>query len=62
MTIPVSSATQLSGIMIEALTDPRLPGYGPGLNLNGNFVVSEIDALFVPTGGDPKKPCGFEIY
>lgn len=56
MTIPVSSATQLSGIMIEALTDPRLPGYGPGLNLNGNFVVSEFDASFVPTGGDPKKP------
>lgn len=56
MTIPLSSATQLSGIMIEALTDLRLPGYGPGLNLNGNFVVSEFDASFVPTGGDPKKP------
>ena len=56
ITVPVKSATQLSGLMIEALTDERLPGYGPGLNENGNFVVSEFDASFVPTGGDPKKP------
>jgi WD40 repeat protein len=56
MTIPVKSTAQLSGLMIEALTDERLPGYGPGLSPNGNFVVSEFDASFVPTGGDAKKP------
>lgn len=56
VTIPVKAAGQISGLMIEALTDERLPGYGPGLNVNGNFVVSEFDVDFVPTGGDPKKP------
>jgi len=56
VTVPVKSASQLSGLMIEALPDERLPGYGPGLNANGNFVVSEFDASFVPTGGDAKKP------
>ncbi len=56
LTIPVKSTAQLSGLMIEALPDERLPDYGPGLSANGNFVVSEFDAAFVPTGGDAKKP------
>jgi WD40 repeat protein len=56
VTVPVASTEQLAGLMIEALPDERLPGYGPGLNANGNFVVSEFDASFVPTGGDAKKP------
>ncbi|NLT70933.1 MAG: DUF1549 domain-containing protein, partial [Verrucomicrobiaceae bacterium] len=56
VTVPVKSTAQLTGLMVEALPDERLPGYGPGLNANGNFVVSEFDAAFVPEGGDPKKP------
>ncbi len=56
ITIPVKSAEKISGLMVEALTDERLPGYGPGLNPNGNFVVSEFDASYVPTGGNAKKP------
>ena len=56
LTVPVKSTAQLSGLMIEALPDERLPDYGPGLSANGNFVVSEFDASFVPTGGDAKKP------
>jgi WD40 repeat protein len=54
--IPVKSATTLTGLQLEALTDERLPGYGPGLNANGNFVVSEISLSYLPEGGDPKKP------
>ncbi len=54
--IPLEKGATLTGLQIEALTDERLPGYGPGLNANGNFVVSEISATFLPEGGDPKKP------
>lgn len=56
LTIPVKNAAQFTGFLIEALPDERLPGYGPGLNGNGNFVVSEVDISYVPAGGDPKKP------
>ncbi len=56
ITIPVKNAAELSGFMIEALPDERLEGYGPGVTANGNFVVSEFDVSFVPTGGDAKKP------
>jgi WD40 repeat protein len=31
----------VTGIRLEALADPELPGGGPGLAPNGNFVVSE---------------------
>ena len=41
LTIPVKSAT-VSGIMLEALTDDALPNFGPGINRDGNFVVSEV--------------------
>jgi PEP-CTERM motif len=50
----VSAVTNLSGITgirLEALTDPSLPhGGGPGFAANGNFVLSEIqlDAAPVP--------------
>lgn len=56
VTVPVKNAARLSGLMLEALPDERLPGYGPGLNGNGNFVVTEFAASYVPTGGDAKKP------
>ncbi len=42
MTFPVG-ATTISGFMLEALTDDILPGFGPGFNETGNFVVSEVE-------------------
>ncbi len=33
---------RITGIKIEALTDASLPGFGPGLAPNGNFVLTEL--------------------
>ena len=40
--------------VVEAIPDDRFGGYGPGINANGNFVISEIQANWSITG-DPKK-------
>jgi WD40 repeat protein len=61
VTIPVKAATTLSGLQLEALPDERLPGYGPGLSANGNFVVSGFNAAYVPVGGDAKKPMALKF-
>jgi hypothetical protein len=61
VTIPVKNAATLTGLQLEALTDERLPGFGPGLSANGNFVVSEFSAAYVPTGGDAKKPMALKF-
>ncbi len=37
-----SKMSGITGIMIEALPDEKLPGFGPGLNGNGNFVLTEL--------------------
>ncbi|QEG42637.1 DUF1549 domain-containing protein [Roseimaritima ulvae] len=47
----VTVKTQLSGITgfrLEALPVPELPGGGPGLPANGNFVVTEFQATAAP--------------
>jgi len=61
LTIPVKSTT-ISGFMLEALTDDSLEGFGPGINEDGNFVVSEFIAdyrtgtdLDVNSDADTKK-------
>lgn len=56
VTVPIKTAVTLTGLQLEALPDERLPGYGPGINGNGNFVVSEFAAGYVAAGGNPKKP------
>lgn len=61
VTIPVKAAATLTGLQLEALPDERLPGYGPGLSANGNFVVSEFAASYVPAGGDAKKPMALKF-
>lgn len=61
LTIPVKNAATLTGLQIEALPDERLPGYGPGLNGNGNFVVTEFSSSYLPSGGDPKKPAALKF-
>jgi Protein of unknown function (DUF1553)/Protein of unknown function (DUF1549)/Planctomycete cytochrome C/F5/8 type C domain len=49
------SAKRFTGLRLEALTDPKLPGMGPG-HAGGNFVVSRVTAQLVapatarPTG------------
>ena len=38
-----SQLTNITGVMIEALPDDRLPKFGPGRNDDGNFVLSELE-------------------
>ena len=45
LTIPVKSTT-ISGVMLAALTHDSLNGFGPGLNENGNFVVTEFEISY----------------
>lgn len=62
ITIPFKDGSSpITGLQLEALTDERLPGYGPGLNANGNFVVSEFSAAYVPAGGNAKKPAALKF-
>jgi len=44
-------AERLTGLRLEALPDPSLPGQGPGRAENGNFVLSAVAAVLVPAGG-----------
>ncbi len=53
MTFPVE-ATTISGFMLEVLTDDSLAGFGPGINENGNFVVSEFEVEY-STAADPEE-------
>jgi hypothetical protein len=39
----------LTGLRIEALPDPRLPGNGPGRAKSGNFVLSGMKVAIAPT-------------
>lgn len=42
VSIPIKS-TNISGLMLEALTHDSLVGFGPGLNKHGNFIVTEFE-------------------
>jgi hypothetical protein len=53
-TYAVTTATRLTGITgirLEALQDPSLPVNGPGREVNGNFVLSELYLSARPGGG-----------
>jgi hypothetical protein len=41
------AAKRVTGVRLEALTDPKLPGMGPG-HAGGNFVISRVNAQLVP--------------
>ncbi|MEO1524781.1 MAG: DUF1549 domain-containing protein [Planctomycetota bacterium] len=45
---------RITGLRLEALADPSLPGGGPGLPPNGNFVITEFEVLFA-SSKEPKK-------
>jgi hypothetical protein len=52
-----SSLKNVTGIRIEALPDPRLPGNGPGRGGNGNFILSGIKVGVAPADKpDEAKP------
>ena len=44
----------ITGLRLEALADPSLPGGGPGLPPNGNFVITELEVQFA-SEKEPKK-------
>ena len=46
--------TDITGVRLEALTDPRLPQKGPGRASDGNFVLNELIFLVAPKA-DPKQ-------
>ncbi len=53
--------TDITGVRLEALADPRLPQGGPGRAADGNFVLNELGLSAGPKG-DPKgaKPVKLE--
>ncbi|KAA3607966.1 MAG: DUF1553 domain-containing protein [Planctomycetota bacterium] len=45
-----SSLARVTGVRLEALSDPELPAKGPGRAENGNFVLHELKLFVVPYG------------
>lgn len=45
---------RVTGIRLEALTDERLPNRGPGRAGTGNFVLTELEARWLPERGPLK--------
>ncbi len=50
----------IRGVRLEALTDEAIPGKGPGLSANGNFVVTEVELSAAPLA-DAKAVKKFEF-
>ena len=44
----------ITGLRLEALTDPSLPHQGPGRSEDGNFVINELVVTLAPKS-DPKQ-------
>ncbi len=53
--------TNITGIQIEALTDPALPRKGPGLAPDGNFVLTEFE-VFAGAKTNPKEQKKQELH
>ncbi|TVP98214.1 MAG: DUF1549 domain-containing protein [Planctomycetaceae bacterium] len=52
--------TQITGIRLEALTHESLKSQGPGLSENGNFVVTELEAVTAAAATpDVQQPIAF---
>jgi WD40 repeat protein len=45
-----ADSVHATGFMVEALPHDELPGFGPGLNPDGNFVVTEVQVDWHPSG------------
>lgn len=50
-----TSLKNITGLRLEALSDPSLPSKGPGLPPNGNFVVTEFEVESAPAGKPDEK-------
>ncbi len=46
----------ITGLRLEALSDPLLPAKGPGRAANGNFVLGEFKVFFAKGETDKQKP------
>ncbi len=46
----------ITGLRLEVLSDPNLPGKGPGRAANGNFVLGEFQVSFAKDDKDKAKP------
>jgi hypothetical protein len=56
-----NSLKGITGIRLEALTDPKLPGQGPGRAPNGNFVLTKFTVTASSSGDAGKaKPLTLE--
>src|SRR5262249_5246575 len=56
-TYTITATTKLAGITafrLEVLSDPSLPGTGPGRAPNGNFVLNEFKVTVAQNVGPPK--------
>ena len=51
-----AKASEVSGLRLEALTHPSLPGGGPGWAANGNYQLSGIRVEAAPLPGGPAQP------
>jgi hypothetical protein len=49
-----TNLTDITGIRLEVLTDPSLPGSGPGRAAGGNFVLNEFKVEFSKIDGKDK--------
>ena len=54
ITVP-TTLKNITGLRLEALSDPSLPASGPGLPPNGNFVVTELEVLAASAKTPDKK-------
>ncbi len=54
-----TSVTNITGVMIEALPDQSLPGFGPGRSGEGNFVLSELELKWAPGTNTPETVAKF---
>jgi hypothetical protein len=53
--VAATTLTSMTGLRLEALVDDRLGGKGPGRSGQGNFVLSELEAFWLPAPGPDGK-------
>ena len=51
---------QITGVRIEAISHPQLPGRGPGRGENGNFALSDLKVAIAPQDA-PDKPAAVAL-
>ena len=49
------SIGRITGLVVEALRDEKLPSYGPGRAPNGNFVLNQLSVTWVSLTDDKQK-------